>query len=315
MHFSFLSIVTVLNNKADILQIEKNLGNVQNLLKDHFKDFEIILVNNTLEDDFYARIKLQHPSYYHGLSILHLSRPIDQNNAVVAGMDQANGDYVVLLETRFYDTPGLILDLFQKTQEEYDVVYLRSKHKEANFLRRFIISIFCTIFKKYSGLSIDEKALDSRIISRRSINSILKLRENLRYMKAIFSLVGYKTAFIEVDSSIINSSNWSSELRMYIRAITSFTDFLQVLLKWIFTISFILFLGATTNAVIVKLLHFDLLGTPQHAVSGWAFLVILISFTFSILCLILYIMTIYLSGIYQEIKQRPLYIIESIKRF
>lgn len=168
---------------------------------------------------------------------------------------------------------------------------------------------------RYSNLSMDAQAFDSRIISRRAINSVLRLRENLRYMKAIYSLVGYKSSYIPVDNRFDTSASFSSEIKMYTNAITSFTGFLQVVLRWIFFLSMILFLGTTANAVMVKLLGFDILGNPQKEVTGWAFTVILISLTFSILCMILYIMSIYLENIYREIKQRPLYIVESVKRF
>ena len=74
-------------------------------------------------------------------------------------------------------------------------------------------------------------------------------------------------------------------------------------------------MGVIVNALSVKFLEVDLFGAQHEALSGWTFLVILISVFFAITCLNLYIMSIYLSNIYQEIKQRPLYIIESIKRF
>jgi len=69
------------------------------------------------------------------------------------------------------------------------------------------------------------------------------------------------------------------------------------------------------NALKVKFAGYDLLGNPQEAVSGWTFLVVLMSIFFAITCLNLYIMAIYLANIYHEIKKRPLYIIESVQRF
>lgn len=316
MNFSFISVVSVLNNKNDIDLVGQYLHTLNNTLKGHFRDSEIILVNNTYEADLPDLIKRFEEGLQNNIYLINLSKQIDQNNAMVAGLDQANGDYVVYLETVFYKMPELILSLYQKTQENFDIVYIRSNKKNTVWFRQILLKLFYTILKRNSNLTIDENAFDSRMISRRSINSILKLRENLRYMKAIYALVGYRTSFIEANTAFEQTStSFSGEIKMYINAITSFTDFLQVLLRWIFIVSILLFFGATTNAFLVKLVKIDLFGNVQKEVTGWAFLVILISLTFSILCLILYIMSIYLSKIYSEIKQRPLYFIESIKRF
>jgi hypothetical protein len=90
---------------------------------------------------------------------------------------------------------------------------------------------------------------------------------------------------------------------------------LRSLLLWIFLVSILFMVLVTMNAVKVKLTGVDLLGAHHEAIPGWTFLVVLNSIFFAITCLMLYIMSIYLSNIYQEIKHRPMYIIESVKRF
>jgi len=87
------------------------------------------------------------------------------------------------------------------------------------------------------------------------------------------------------------------------------------LLLWIFLFSLVFLMGVIVNALKVKFTGIDLFGNTGEPFSGWTFLVVLIAVFFATTCLNLYIMPIYLSNIYNEIKQRPLYIIESIKRF
>jgi heme/copper-type cytochrome/quinol oxidase subunit 2 len=90
---------------------------------------------------------------------------------------------------------------------------------------------------------------------------------------------------------------------------------LRSLLLWIFLLS-VLVAGTTIfNAVKVRFTNVDIFGDYHQTLSGWAFLVVLISVFFAITCLMLYIMSIYLSNIYSELKNRPLYIIESVKRY
>lgn len=166
-------------------------------------------------------------------------------------------------------------------------------------------------------LQVDHKAYDTRLISRRALNSLLRLRENLRYMKAIYSMVGYKTSYFEVvePPAQVVEEPFNERFRTSLIAITSYTTFLRTMLLWIFIFSFVFLIGVIVNALKVKVTGVDIFGSQAVALSGWTFLVILISVFFAVTCLNLYIMSIYLSNIYSEIKQRPLYIIESIKRF
>jgi dolichol-phosphate mannosyltransferase len=177
--------------------------------------------------------------------------------------------------------------------------------------------IFYFILKKYSQLRIDPWAHHTRLISRRALNSLLRLRENSRYLKANYALVGYQTSFLATDVPLHpeEETSFGDQFRTALVAVTSFTTFLRSLLLWIFLFSVLVAGVAVFNAVKVKLTNVDIFGDHVETLSGWAFLVVLISVFFAITCLNLYIMSIYLSNIYSEIKNRPLYIIESVKRF
>lgn len=315
MNFSFISIVSVINSSEDVSRVEQYLPRLHHLLTANFNDFEIILVNNSLDTDIFNDQLDRNESTKNHRYIINLSKQIDENNAIVAGLDQANGDYVIFLEPDFFATPDIMLQLYSTAQQNFDIVYLSSAQKTTGLTRKILLNTFYFLMRRYSGLRIDPNAYNSRIISRRAIHSILKLRENMRYMKAIYSLVGYRTTSVEVNPPLKKMrAKFFDELKMAVIALTSFTNLLGVLLLWIFMFSIVLFFGVSANAAMVKLLGKDIFGHPQAEVTGWAFLVILISMTFAILCLILYIMSIYLSNIYREIKQRPLYIIESIRR-
>jgi hypothetical protein len=314
---SFLSIVSVIQDRSELSLLQSYLEGIFPILKNNFSDWEIILVNNVFGAPIETAVAPLPPELKQNLFLLNLSAATNRNHAIVAGLDRANGDYTLIFELAFHHRPEYILELFNKTQEQFDIVYLRAKSRKRRFAQKPFVRLFYTILKHYSSLQVDEHALDTRIISRRALNSLLKLRENLRYMKAIYSIVGYRTASIEINEPPADyvPEPFSEQFRTSLVAITSFTSFLRSLLLWIFIFSFLFLLGVIINALSVKFLHVDLFGTQHEALSGWTFLVILIAVFFAITCLNLYIMSIYLSNIYQEIKQRPLYIIESIKRF
>ncbi|MFN7119919.1 MAG: glycosyltransferase [Saprospiraceae bacterium] len=317
MYNSFLSVVTVLQSSVDVRILPAYLANIYPILKQNFADFEIILVNNHVNADFHQAIDALADDLKHNIFLLNLSTETERNHAILAGLDRANGDYTLIFELGFHEQPHLILDLYQQTQAGFDIVYLRARERPIRLHYRPLYRLFYFILKKYSALKVDEKAYDTRIISRRALNSLLRLRENLRYMKAIYSMVGYSTSYIEVKTppSFVPIEDFSERFRTSLVAITSYTTFLRTLLLWIFIFSFIFLVGVIVNALKVKFTGIDLFGSQQQAISGWTFLVILISIFFAVTCLNLYIMSIYLSNIYNEIKQRPLYIIESIKRF
>ncbi len=316
MYNSFLSFVSVIHTPWEARKLPELLQNVYPLLKKHFSDFEIILVNNGVDEAIAPLIEPLDPDLKHHIFLLNLSSRTDRNHATVAGLDRSNGDYTLLFDIELYDHPEFILTLFEKSKEHFDIVYLRAKERSVSVKYRPFYHIFYYIIRHYSNLKIDEHAHNTRIISRRALNSLLRLRENLRYMKAIYSLVGYQTSYIEVDIPLSErDGNFSDRFKTSLVAITSFTTFLRSLLLWIFIFSFLFLMAVIINALKVKFTGIDVFGNYGEPWSGWTFLVILVSVFFAITCLNLYIMSIYLSNIYNEIKHRPLYIIESIKRF
>jgi len=317
MNNCFLSVVSVLHSPRDLNVLPELLHGIGKVLQNNFSDFEIILVNNCLElspDDYILPLPSALKQHIY---LLNLSSRINRNYAVVAGLDRANGDYVTVFEPGFYKQPELILELFLKTRENWDMVYVKTPHRPIGIMLRPFYKIFYHIIRHYSPLHVDEKALDTRIISRRALNSLLRLRENLRYMKAIYSMVGYHTTAIENPflPEWVEDEPFGERFSTSLVAITSFTNFLRSLLLLIFLVSLAFLVAVVINALKAKFTGIDLLGNVGEPFSGWTFLVILISVFFAVTCLNLYIMSIYLSNIYNELKNRPLYIIESIKRY
>lgn len=315
----FISVVNVINTQRDLKVLGDWLTNVYGQLQADFSDFEFVLVNNGVYGgDIQAVIGPLPEPLRQQIFLLNLSAPVDRNNAMLAALDRANGDYTIIFEFDFAAKPQLITALWEKSrQENLDMVYLRAKERKLPWTEKTLYKVFYFILRRYSGLSIDPRAHHSRVISRRALNSLLRLRENSHYLKANYALIGYQTAFIDVEEPLTSGSEkgLGDQFRAALVAITSFTGFLRTVLLWIFIFSFFTAAIAIFNAVKVKLTNVDIFGDHQPVLSGWAFLVVLISSFFAITCLNLYIMSIYLSNIYAEIKNRPLYIIESVKRF
>ena len=314
MHNTFLSIVCVINEAYEIRELPNYLKNVNAVLEKNYSDYEIILLNNAVGPGIKEIIEPLSADLKQNIYLLNLSVPANRNHALLAGLDRANGDYTLIFELQFADTPELIHTLFNESQKGNDIVYLQANERATRV--SFFYKLFYYIMRSYSDLKVDEKAHDTRIISRRALNSILRLRENLRYMKAIYGLVGYKTCAVPVDKPLPDyGGTFSNRVKTSLVAITSFTTFFRSVSLWIFISSLLFALVVIYNAVMVKMTNYDVFGDYHETVSGWTFLVVLISVFFSVMFLNLYIVSIYLANIYQEMKARPMYILESVQRF
>lgn len=313
MYNTFISVVTLVS--SDRKTIFDYLSNIHKVLRENFEYYEIILINNGLDPNLIKEATSNlHKDLKKDITLINLSKRLDPDNAIVAGLDRANGDYTVIYDMDLSDKAELIIDLYKKTQENYDIVYLKYKKRNIPLQKRIFFKAFYYIMRKHSDLVIDISMHKCRIISRRALNSIIKVRENLRYMKGIFSFVGYKKCALEADipeSKV--QEKLSNQFRAAIIAIISFTDILNKLLLRIFFLAIIFSCFVTSDALLIRFTGADIFGEPaEHNPIGY--LTILISIMFTILCMILYILSIYLSSVNSEIKQRPVYFIESIQR-
>ncbi len=311
MYNTFISVVALLNSDEKV--INDYLVNVYKILKENFNYFEIIFINNGVNIDMGNATKDLDKDIKKNITLINLSKRIDDDNAIVAGLDRANGDYTIIFDIVLYKKADLILELYKKTQENYDIVYLKYKKRKIPFHRLVFYKTFYYILKKYSDLTIDINMHQSRIISRRALNSITKVRESMRYMKGIFSFVGYNSCAIETELPKTKMEKFSKQFRYAMIAFVSFTDILNKLLIRVFIIAIMFTFFVAVDALIIKLTEMDIFGSPKDS-TVIEYLVILVSSMFAMLFLILYIFSIYLSSINNEIKQRPVYFIESIQR-
>lgn len=317
MYNSFISVVTVIQAPRELRQLSGFLEAIYHQLHTHFSDYETILINNTSDTKIDEYISPLNEAIKKQIYLINLSTPTNFNHAILAGLDRSNGDYTLIFELDLHQQPELILQLFQKARASYDIVYVKAQDRKIPWRFKLFYRLFYSILRNFSRMNVDPRACNSRIISRRALNSLLRLRENLRYMKPIYSIVGYQTSFIEIKGDIgwDRHLSFSERFKDSLVAITSFTTFLRSLLLWIFIFSLIFLFGVIANALTVRFYSEDIFGNPAVAESGWTFIVVMSSIFFAITCLNLYIMSIYLTNIYTEIKGRPPYIIESVKRF
>ena len=271
------------------------------------KKFEYIFINDGSTDNTLSvlrRLNASNPNVHY----LSFSRNFGKDAALYAGLQRATGDYVTVMDADLQDPPELLIDMYAKIQEGYDVVGTRRADRKGEPpIRSFFAKAFYWLINKISDTEMVDGARDFRLMTRQVVDAILELKEVNRFSKGLFSWVGFDVAYISYENRerVAGETSWSFwKLLNY--SLDGFINFSEVPLKlatWAGTFSFLISLVGIFFVVIRKL-------TIGGSVSGWASLVSIILFIGGIQLLALGIIGNYISKIFLETKKRPVYIIK-----
>ena len=270
-------------------------------------EFEILFVDDGSRDNTIAVIK-ELQSRNSNIKYISFSRNFGKEAAIYAGLENATGDYVTLMDADLQDPPSLLLEMYQTvTQEDYDAVGTRRVTRTGEpIIRSFFAKLFYKIINKMTNFEMVDGARDYVFMKRIVVDSIISLKEYNRYSKGLFSFVGFKVKWLEYKNiqRVAGETKWSFfKLTKYaLEGITAFSTtplILSSIIGLIFcVVSFLLIL-----IIIFKTL---ILGDPT---SGWPSLVCIIFMVSGIQLFSLGIIGQYLSKTYLEVKKRPIYII------
>lgn len=270
--------------------------------------YEVIFVNDGSSDksiEILKTLKEKNSS----IRVINLSRNFGKEAALTAGLNKALGDAIIPIDVDFQDPPFLILELLKKWQEGFDVVLAkRVDRSEDTLVKSLSAKLFYKFHNKISDIHIPEDVGDFRLISKKVLDAIKLLPENQRFMKGIFSWVGFKTTTIEYKrvsrkDGISKFNTW----KLWNLALEAFTSFSTIPLRiWTYIGFFISFLAFLYGIIIVtKTL---ILGVD---VPGYASLITTMLFLGGIQLIGIGVLGEYIGRIYLESKNRPIYIIES----
>ncbi|MGZ0931103.1 glycosyltransferase family 2 protein [Streptococcus thermophilus] len=271
------------------------------------KKFEYIFINDGSTDNTLSvlrRLNASNPNVHY----LSFSRNFGKEAALYAGLQRATGDYVTVMDADLQDPPELLIDMYAKIQEGYDVVGTRRADRKGEPpIRSFFAKAFYWLINKVSDTEMVDGARDFRLMTRQVVDAILELKEVNRFSKGLFSWVGFDVAYVSYENRerVAGETSWSFwKLLNY--SLDGFINFSEVPLKlatWAGTFSFLISLVGIFFVVIRKL-------TIGGSVAGWASLVSIILFIGGIQLLALGIIGNYISKIFLETKKRPVYIVK-----
>jgi dolichol-phosphate mannosyltransferase len=272
-------------------------------------DYEIIFVNDCSPDDaatILAGIAHRDPK----VTVINHSRNFGSQSAFTSGLKVATGDAVALLDGDLQDPPEVIASFYAKWREGFDVVYgIRAKRETTRFLQ-VAYKAFYRLFRAASYVSMPLDAGDFSLLDRRVVDALNSLEENNRFIRGLRAWVGFRQTgveyvrperpFGESTNSLRKNLGWAR------KAIFSFSyipmDLITLLALVICTISLLL----AVALVVVRIVD------PSAVPSGFTTLIVLILFMGGIQLLCLSIIGSYLAHMYDEVKRRPSYIVESV---
>ena len=293
-------------NEEDVLKmlydrLRKIMDDVSNY------EFEILFVNDGSKDSTLAIIKSLR-EMDNRISYVNLSRNFGKEIAMIAGLDYAQGDAVIILDADLQDPPELIPEMIKYWEEGYDDVYAKRRSRSGEtWLKKFTSHAYYRVLKSVSRVPIQEDTGDFRLLDRRCVQALKQIRETQRYTKGMFSWIGYKKKEIlfDRDPRAAGNTKWSylKLIDLAIEGITSFTTFPLKVSTYVG--SFISF-GALIYMIfiIVKTLIY------RGVVAGYPSLMAVILFLGGIQLLFLGVIGEYLGRIFNETKNRPLYFVE-----
>ena len=268
-----LSIVSPAYNEAE--NIEAFYSRVLNSTSELNLEIEIIYVNDGSNDNTIEIID-QQCEKDERITVIDLSRNFGKEIALTAGLDHASGDAVIVIDSDLQDPPELIPKLVEEWLNGNDVVNAkRKKRKGEGFLKKITSYMYYRLLFRLSDINIPMDTGDFRLLNKNALHALLKLREKHRYMKGLFSWVGFKQKEIEYerDARYKGKTKWSF-FGLFNLAFDGLTSFSILPLRLASFIGFLsAFFGFIYGAIIVaKKIFF------HEPVMGFTSLVVLITF-------------------------------------
>lgn len=301
MHYSV--IIPVYNEEKVLLETHKGITKV---MQSCGESYELIFIDDGSTDNT-ARLLEQLVDEDDHLRVLELSRNFGHQVAITAGMDYAVGDAVIVIDADLQDPPEVILEMIEKWREGYEVVYgRRIKRRGESFFKRATAAFFYRFLRLLTDVAIPVDVGDFRLLDRKVCDVLKAIREKNRFVRGLVSWVGFRQIAVSYvrERRLVGKTKYP--LRKMIRfAVDGMTSFSNKPLKLASLLGVLLAFAGFVYLVYVLYLRIF----TEKTIEGWTSIVSLTLIFNGVILIILGIMGEYIGRIYEELKDRPLYII------
>jgi len=302
---TYLSVVSPVYRAENI--VTELVAQLCEQLETITENYEIILVNDCSPDNSWSEIvaECEKNKKVKGID---LSRNFGQHYAITAGLNYAQGEWIVVMDCDLQDRPDEIPNLYRKAQEGYDSVFAQRIKRQDPFLKNFFSKIFYVLFSYLTDTKQDPTVANFGIYNRKVIDSILAMNDNIRFFPTMVQWVGFQKCYLPVQHAgrVEGKTSYSfkSLAKLAINNILAFSDKpLRLTVKLGFLISFLSFLLAIYNVVA------HLSGIIQ--VAGFTTTVFSIWFVAGLILVVLGIVGLYVGKTFENVKNRPTFIVKN----
>ncbi|MFT5721040.1 MAG: glycosyltransferase involved in cell wall biosynthesis [Motiliproteus sp.] len=300
-----LSLVCPCYNEAEVLGFFMEA--VSPVLTEIGLSYEIVFINDGSTDGTLDALQALQGQYL-GIRIINLSRNFGKEAALTAGIDQARGEALIPIDVDLQDPPELIKDFVREWHNGFDVVVAKRVDRSSDTrAKKLSAELYYKFHNAISYVPIPDNVGDYRLITRKVVDAIQLLPENQRFMKGVFSWVGFNTQVVEYTRGPRKAGNTSfNGWKLWNFALEGITSFSTTPLRiWLYIGALIsLFAFLYGSVIVIKTLLFGA-DTP-----GYASLLTVILFLGGIQLIGIGVLGEYMGRLYMEAKRRPVYIID-----
>lgn len=299
-------VIPAYNEEAVLDELEKRLKEVMATCSNY--DFEVIIVENGSWDSSFemlSRINKEDPRF----KIVQMSRNFGCDGAITAGLKYAKGDAAVIMNADLQDPPEMIPEFIKKWEEGYEIVYgIIQKRIGVSFTRKILSSIAYKIIYHLSNKMIPANVSDFRLIDKKVYTIVNKMEERNKFLRGIIAWTGFKQIGIPFDRPPRfgggPSANFFAVFKVAINGIFSFSYFPLRAVS-------VLGIVVSATAFIMGIIEIYLFLMYGRVVQGFTTLIVVMLFLFGTLFFILGVIGEYIARIYDEVKQRPNFIVKN----
>lgn len=297
-------LVPAYNEEESLNALYERISKIMNEMSNY--EFELLFVNDGSRDNTLKIIK-ELRQKDERICYVDFSRNFGKEIAMIAGLDYATGDCVIIMDADLQDPPELVPKMVELWEQGYDDVYAKRKSRAGEtWLKKFTSKMYYKVLQSLTKVEIQKDTGDFRLLDRRCVNALKKMRESGRCSKSMFSWIGYnkKEIMYDRDPRFAGQTKWNYKklIDLAIDGITSFTTSPLRISTYI-SIPTFLALVVYFIYVIVKCIRLNV------AIQAYQAIILLILFFAGIQIILIGIMGEYLGRIFNESKNRPLYLV------
>jgi dolichol-phosphate mannosyltransferase len=296
-------IIPIYNEEGNIKILHERLSSVVNKLN---VDTEYIFINDGSRDRSLELIRELAKSNS-SIKYIDLSRNFGHQIAVSAGIDKCTGKAAIIIDADLQDPPELIIELYNKWKEGYEVVYAKRRARAGeNFMKKFTARVFYRTLQKITSINIPVDTGDFRIIDRKVVLALRSMTEQQKFLRGQISWIGFRQTFVEYDRDARNAGETGYTYKKMIRfALDGITSFSNLPLKFATFAGF--FVSGITFLLSIYALYSRLI--TKDYVPGWTSLMLAILFIGGVQLISIGIIGEYISRLSTNVRNRPLYLV------